>query len=190
MWTPCAGLVLVDQTPSAVPPDLLLSLLEILEWMLLRQGHSCRPLGKAIRTGSVTSGFPPFYGSVFSTGALVLSVLSVSVPMILLKSLLIFYILFNRQGQADLLESSLVYISNSRPTGLSIKIVSQKVKTKYILPWKAAHLAKRSCCSLPEAPSLVSRTCIQGLQLPVVPAPGHSVPVVLRALPMITQAHS
>lgn len=27
------GLVLVDQTPSAVPPDLLLSLLEILEWM-------------------------------------------------------------------------------------------------------------------------------------------------------------
>lgn len=28
--------------------------------------------------------------------------LSVSVPMILLKSLLIFYILFNRQGQSDL----------------------------------------------------------------------------------------
>lgn len=58
--------------------------------------------------------------------------LSVSVPMILLKSLLIFYILFNRQGQADLFESSLVYISNSRPTGLFMKTDSQKVKTKYV----------------------------------------------------------
>lgn len=58
--------------------------------------------------------------------------LSISVPMILLKSLLIFYILFNRQGQADLFESSLVYISNSRPMGLFMKTDSQKVKTKYV----------------------------------------------------------
>lgn len=121
------GLALVDQTPSAVPPDLPLSLLAILEWMLLRQGHPSRPLGKAIRIGSL--GSLPF---MVQCSAQEIPLLSVSVPMILLKSLLIFYILFSRQGQADLLESSLVYISNSRPTGLSIKIVPQKVKTIYI----------------------------------------------------------
>lgn len=86
--------------------------------------HSCRPLGKAIRIGSVTF--------MVQCSVQEIPLLSVIVPMILLKSLFIFYILFNRQGQADLFESSLVYISNSRPTGLSIKIISQKVKTKYM----------------------------------------------------------